>query len=186
AMVGMVLLGLGAGLIIAPAVASVMGSLPRERAGVGSATNSTALQVGGAMGVAVMGSVLSARYEGRMTSLLAGHPLPASASRAILGSIGGALEVARIAGGALGAALVATARSAYVAGMDLALLVGAVVVAASAMLVVAALPARRRRDPAPAVRGPTGTGAPMRPAGGSTAAAAPGVPAPEGNGGTTS
>jgi EmrB/QacA subfamily drug resistance transporter len=186
AMVGMVLLGLGAGLIIAPSVASVMGSLPRERAGVGSATNSTALQVGGAMGVAVMGSVLSARYQGRMTSLLAGHQLPASASRAILGSIGGALSVARIASGGLGAALAAAARSAYVAGMDLALLVGAVVVAASAVLVVVALPARRRQDPADAVQGPTGTGSPMRGAGGPTAASATGVAASDGTAGTTS
>jgi hypothetical protein len=181
----MVLLGLGAGLIIAPSVASVMGSLPRERAGVGSATNSTALQVGGAMGVAVMGSVLSARYEGRMTSLLAGRPLPASASRAILGSIGGALAVARMAGGALGAALAAAARSAYVAGMDLALLVGAVVVAASAVLVMAALPARRRQDPADAAQGPTGTGSSMRGAGGPTTATAPGAAASNGTAGTT-
>ena len=63
ALAGMVLLGLGAGLIIALATASVMGSLPRQRAGVGSATNSTALQVGGALGVAVIGSVLSAHYQ---------------------------------------------------------------------------------------------------------------------------
>jgi predicted MFS family arabinose efflux permease len=144
ALLGMVLLGLGAGLIIAPATASVMGSLPRERAGVGSAINGTALQVGGALGVAVVGSILAARYQGMMTHTLAGHAVPAVARHAILGSIGGALTVARIAGGPLGTALTTAARHAFVDGMDLALLVGVVVVSASAALVAIALPSRRR------------------------------------------
>jgi EmrB/QacA subfamily drug resistance transporter len=141
---GMLLLGLGAGLIIAPATASVMGSLPRERAGVGSATNSTALQVGGALGVAIIGAVLSSRYQHGMTRVLAGRAVPAAASSAILGSLGGALAVAKIAGGALGVSLVVAARHAFVDGMDRALLVGAAVVTASAVLVTVALPARRR------------------------------------------
>ncbi len=144
ALLGMVLLGLGAGLIIAPATASVMGSLPRDRAGVGSAINSTALQVGGAVGVAVIGSVLAARYQGMMTHTLADHVVPSVARHAILGSVGGALAVARIAGGSLGAALTTAARHAFVDGMDLALLVGVVVVSASAALVAIALPSRRR------------------------------------------
>lgn len=141
---GMLLLGLGAGLIIAPATASVMDSLPRERAGVGSATNSTALQVGGALGVAVIGALLSSRYQQGMAGALAGHTVPAAASTAILGSLGGALEVARIAGGSVGAALATVARHAFVEGMDEGLTVAAIVVAASAVLVGVALPARRR------------------------------------------
>jgi EmrB/QacA subfamily drug resistance transporter len=149
ALVGMLLLGLGAGLIIAPATSSVMAALPRERAGVGSATNSSALQVGGALGVAVIGAVLATRYQGGMAHVLAGHTVPVAARNAILGSIGGALAVARIAGGSLGAALTSAARQAYVAGMDLSLAVGAAVVAASALLVVVALPARRRGDDRP-------------------------------------
>jgi hypothetical protein len=146
----MVLLGLGAGLIIAPATASVMGSLPREPAEVGSATNSTALQVGGALGVAVIGSVLSSRYQGSLTPALAGRSLPAAAAHAILGSIGGALTVAHLAGGKLGQELASGARRAFVDGMHGSLLVGASVVALSALLVVIALPARSseaRKDP---------------------------------------
>jgi dipeptide/tripeptide permease len=145
ALLGMVLLGLGAGLIIAPATASVMGSLPRERAGVGSATNSTALQVGGALGVAVIGSVLSSRYQGSVTPVLAGRSVPAAAVHAILGSIGGALTVAGMAGGKLGHELASAARVAFIDGMHGALLVGAFVVALSAVLVLIALPARRRK-----------------------------------------
>jgi len=147
ALLPMVLLGLGAGLVIAPATASVMGSLPRQRAGVGSATNSTALQVGGALGVAVIGSLLTSRYQATMTHSLAGHPVPPAAAHTILGSVGGALAVAQAAGGTLGSALTTMARRAFVDGMDLALLVGAVVVASSAVLVVIALPSRRRADP---------------------------------------
>ena len=143
-LVGMVLLGLGAGLIIAPATASVMGTLSRARAGIGSATNSTALQVGGALGVAVTGSVLSSRYQGTMIGTLSGHSVPPAAAHAILGSVGGALAVARIAGGASGAALTLAVRRAFVDGMDLALSVGACVVVASVILVMIALPACRR------------------------------------------
>ena len=147
---GMILLGLGAGLIIAPATASVMGSLPRERAGVGSATNSTSLQVGGALGVAVIGSVLSSRYQEAMTPVLTGHPVPPVAAQAIVGSVGGALAVARVAGGELGRQLASAARYAFVVGMDRALLVGAVVVALSALLAIVALPARARGVQRPA------------------------------------
>jgi EmrB/QacA subfamily drug resistance transporter len=147
ALLGMLMLGLGTGFIIGPATASVMGSLVRERAGVGSAINSTSLQVGGALGVAVVGSVLASRYQGQMTRTLAGHAVPPAAAHAILGSIGGALSVAQVAGGEVGALLAGAARRAFVDGMDVALLVGAVVVAASAVLVVLALPSRRRADP---------------------------------------
>jgi hypothetical protein len=57
------LFALGMGLTIAPATASIMGSVPPERAGVGSAINDTTRQVGGALGVAVMGSVGSSAFR---------------------------------------------------------------------------------------------------------------------------
>ncbi len=61
--VGMVLLGVGAGLAIPSATGSVMGTLPRQHTGVGAGTNGTFLQVGGALGVAVVGSLLITRYQ---------------------------------------------------------------------------------------------------------------------------
>ena len=57
-------LGIGMANIMAPATESIMGSLPRAKAGVGSAMNDTTRQVGGAIGVAVLGSILSSRYLG--------------------------------------------------------------------------------------------------------------------------
>ena len=61
----LVLLAIGMGLVMAPATESIMGSLPRAKAGVGSAMNDTTRQVGGALGVAVVGSVMLSMYGGR-------------------------------------------------------------------------------------------------------------------------
>ena len=91
---GMLLIGLGAGLLLPTATNSVVGAVPQGESGIGSAANAVALQVGGALGVAVIGSVLSTRYQDHMTAALAGQHLPAAATHAILGSLGGALTVA--------------------------------------------------------------------------------------------
>lgn len=60
----MIMLGIGSGLAIPSATASVMGSVPREHGGVGSATNGTFLQLGGALGVAVIGSLPARPRQG--------------------------------------------------------------------------------------------------------------------------
>ena len=132
---GLLLIGLGAGLLLPTATNSVLGSVPRGDAGVGSATNSVSLQVGGALGVAVIGSLLSTRYQHRMTSAL-----PAAATRTILGSVGAALAVAAHVGGATGALLALTARSAFMSGAGVALGVGAAVAIGGSLLALTALP----------------------------------------------
>jgi EmrB/QacA subfamily drug resistance transporter len=142
---GMVLLGIGAGLAIPAATASVMGSVPTEHAGVGSATNGAVLQVGGALGVAVIGSLLATRYQERLTTTLAPYHVPTAVSHVILGSLGGALEVAGRVGGSLGAALAGAARSAFVSGMDLGMTVAAVVAIAGFLIALAVVPGRPPR-----------------------------------------
>ena len=141
---GMLLIGFGAGLLVPAAIDSVLGAVTQADAGVGSATNSTAMQVGGAIGVAVIGSVLSTRYRHSMRMAIARSPVhvPAVAAHAILGSIGGALEVARIVGGQLGARLAGAARVAFALGSQTALVVGASVTVAGALVALVALPAR--------------------------------------------
>lgn len=144
---GMVLLGVGAGLAIPAAIESVMGSLPRGDTGVGSATNGTFMQVGGALGVAVIGSLLAARYQGRMTAALAPYRIPHAIHAAILGSAGGALDVAARLGGSLGMLLAHAGRSALLSGSNLGLRTTAVVALAGCLIALAAFPARpRRRD----------------------------------------
>ncbi len=148
---GMIMLGVGAALVIPSVTASVMGSLPADHTGIGAATNSAFLQLGGALGVAVIGSQFSTRYQGQMVAALAPYHFPAGVESTILGSVGGALEVAGREGGMAGEMLAGWARTAFVSGMDLALMTGALVAAAAALLALLALPGRPQR------------GAPVRP-----------------------
>jgi EmrB/QacA subfamily drug resistance transporter len=143
---GMLLMGFGAGFLVPAAIDSVLGAVTQADAGVGSAMNSTAMQVGGAVGVAVLGSVLSTRYRNSMQAVIAGHHVPAVAAQAILGSIGGALTVAQIAGGRVGSELAAAARVAFALGSRTALVVGAAVTGAGALLALIALPSRPPHD----------------------------------------
>jgi hypothetical protein len=156
---GLLLVGFGAGLLLPAATNSVVGAVPQGDSGVGSATNAVALQLGGALGVAVIGSVLSTRYRDRLGAALAGHHVPTAAGATILGSLGGALAVAREAGGALGAGLAHLARSAFMSGNAASLGVGAGVVFAGALVVLAFMPGRERpvRDAAGRPRLAAGT-----------------------------
>ena len=139
---GMLLMGLGAGLLLPTCIGSVLGTLAQDDAGVGSATNSTATQVGGAVGVAVVGSALSTRYQHHMHSVLAGRAVPAVGLHDILGSLGGALIVARFVGGILGAELSAAAKAGFADGTRAGMFVAAVVTGGGVVLVLAALPSR--------------------------------------------
>jgi EmrB/QacA subfamily drug resistance transporter len=137
---GMVMIGIGAGLVIPSSTGAVMGSLPAAHTGVGSGTNGSFLQVGGALGVAVVGSLLSTRYQSRLTSVLATFRVPHAVGETILGSLGGALGVARHIGGVDGRLLAGLAHSAFISGMDLGLLVAGAVVLAGALFALLALP----------------------------------------------
>ena len=151
-----VLIGFGTGLALAPSIESVLGSIPREQAGVGSATSDTALQLGGALGVAVLGTALNIRYEGRMSPLLAHQPVPGDIRRLIVGSLGGALAVAQHVGGSLGTELAGVARESFVSGMDLGLVVGSVMVGLASVVVLALLPNRAAgHRPAPPADAPS-------------------------------
>jgi hypothetical protein len=132
-----------------------MGSVPKDEAGVGSATSDTSLQVGGALGVAVLGTALNLRYQHLMSVLIGHHAMPPAIHDGILGSLGGALQVAARIPGPTGTALAEAARQSFVSGMDLALLIACIVVAAAACLVLLALP---QRPPPPATprQHPTG------------------------------
>ena len=141
----LVLIGVGVGLGLAPSTESVMGSLPRAEAGVGSATSDTSMQLGGALGVAVIGTALNLRYQSSMMPLLAHQAIPASIENLILGSLGGALAVAAHVPGQAGEALAGAAREGFVSGMDLGLVVAAGVVAVAGVVVLIALPNRARR-----------------------------------------
>ena len=135
-------LGLGTGLAFAPCTESVMGSLPVDQAGVGSATNGASLQTGGALGVGVLGSLLNTRYQNRLVPVLAHYKMPTSVLHLITGSLGGALAVSQRIGGVLGPELASFARRSFVSGMDLAVIVAAFVVGTAGVVVLVVLPNR--------------------------------------------
>ena len=141
--------GIGAALVMPAVSGSVLASLPRGDTGVGAATNGVSIQVGGALGVAVIGSLLSTRYQDQMTAALAPYHLPHAIENTILGSIGGALGVAARVGGVTGHLLAHAARSAFISGADLGLLTAAAVVLAGCILALLTLPARPRSDTEP-------------------------------------
>ena len=95
----LMLMAAGMGLTMAPATESIMGSLPLAKAGVGSAVNDTTRQVGGALGVAIIGSVLSSTYGAKVGDAIAGAPVPDSVANEAKNSLGFALETAQRIGG---------------------------------------------------------------------------------------
>ena len=138
--VAMMLLGAGLGLSSAPATESIMGALPRHRAGVGSAVNDTAREVGGALGVAIVGSITSSIYRSQLSGELPAR-LPGPAAAAAHDSLGAALEVSgRL--GAVGSHVADAAREAFVAAMSRASIVTAGVAALGAIVAWRYLPAR--------------------------------------------
>jgi EmrB/QacA subfamily drug resistance transporter len=138
------LFGLGMGCVMAPATESIMGSLPKAKAGVGSAVNDTTRQAGGALGVAIIGSVFAATYH-RAISVPSG--LPSGAPPMVHDSIGAALDaIARFDLPATLAALVHdAASSAFFRGMQVAAWVGTAVVLCAAFVAYKYLPARAER-----------------------------------------
>src|SRR6266851_3597551 len=93
--VGQMLLGGGGlGLVTAPATEAILGAVPTEKAGVGSAVNDATRLFGAALGVAVIGSVAASLYGTRLGATIP-HDLPLRAALAAKGSVGGALVAAR-------------------------------------------------------------------------------------------
>lgn len=141
------LMGAGVAMTMAPATESVMGSLPPEKAGVGSAVNDTTRQVGGALGIAVIGSAVSSVYGGRIADLATRFGLDASALHEARSSLGGALREAGTLGPD-GPAFADSARDSFVAGLNWGMRFSALIVLGAAFLVWKCLPARAAQHPA--------------------------------------
>ena len=155
---GLALCGLGTGTSIAAAMDAVMTAAGGDEAGAGASLNSTLRQVGGAIAVAVLGSVLSASYTRALQPALGA--LPAADAATARASITEAAQLAsRLPGG--GPALRAAAGGAYLHGMGIVLLICAAVTVVAGLASLRYLPGRatppRSRPPAPAASPPAGT-----------------------------
>jgi EmrB/QacA subfamily drug resistance transporter len=133
----LVLLGFGMASALAPATDAIMGSLPAAKMSVGSAINDTTRVAGGALGVAVLGSILASGYRGDMETAVSA--LPPQARDIAQDSLAGGLAVAERLGDGR---LAATAQDAFVSGMHAAALVAAAVALTGALVAAIFLPSR--------------------------------------------
>jgi DHA2 family multidrug resistance protein-like MFS transporter len=146
--------GAGMANVMPPATESIMSSLPREKAGVGSAVSNTVRQVAGALGIAVLGSVLAAVYRsGIHDKVTAFSP---AARNAASESISGAYAAAQHLGGA-GYGLIGTANSAFVDAMHAAALGSVVMALVGVAVVLAWLPRRAVVHPVTEAPAPVAT-----------------------------
>jgi EmrB/QacA subfamily drug resistance transporter len=139
--------GTGMGSVMAPATESIMAVVPREKAGAGAAVNNSVRQVGGALGIAVLGSVLAAAYSARIGDRIqvlpaaqqdeAGHSLIATLETIRLAQDSGDPDLARAA-----ADLVGPAREAFVGAMHVTAVGTAAASLVAAAIVAAWMPGR--------------------------------------------
>jgi EmrB/QacA subfamily drug resistance transporter len=138
----MIVLGIGMGLTSAPATEAIMGVVPKEKAGIGSAINDATRELGGTLGVAVIGSVFASIYAAR---LALPRGLPSQAAHAARESVGGAFIAAqRLADAGLGSAatqLKDAASRAFFDGFAVGCLVAAGVALLGALVAAVLLPA---------------------------------------------
>jgi len=147
--VAVAIMGAGMGLVMAPASTTIMTTVPAHQAGAGSAVNDTIREVGGALGIAIVGSLAENVYRTKLGSALATAHLPQPVSHLATSSVAAADAVGRHLGGASGAQLTAAAHTAFTTAMATGMRVSAVVALAAAIGVAFALPARRRPEPVP-------------------------------------
>jgi EmrB/QacA subfamily drug resistance transporter len=147
----MVFIGAGIGLTSAPATESIMGAVPEEKAGVGSAVNDLTRILGGTLGVAVIGSIYASIYARRLTESLPAHlpgPIADSAERSVGSAFGAALQLDAGGQSGLGRGLHQAASNAFFDGYQTAVLVAAGIALAGAVMAVILIPNQPPRETA--------------------------------------
>lgn len=131
------LMSAGMATLMAPASGMIVTSLPLSKAGVGSAVNDVTREVGGAVGIAIMGSILASGYGSKMGDALANLPIPAAVRDGLQDSIGKAFGIVQGMGDRITpqqrAHLTSTARESFVHGSRLAFFVAAAVAVVGAL-----------------------------------------------------
>ena len=145
----LVVIATGIGLCTAPTTSAIMGSVPDEKQGVASAVNDTVRELGAALGIAIAGSMLAARYSRGLTADLAAFPGPVRGPAS--DSLAQALEIAKHVG-PLGAQLTELAQTAFLEAMKSSLLVMAVIITVAAVVIGLWSPGRNGEQLAPVQR----------------------------------
>jgi len=129
--------------VMAPATGSVMSSIPESKAGVGSAMNDVNRQVGGALGVAIIGSIMNSAYRSRISATVA--DLPGGVRHAARDSIGSAYAVAQHLPAAAARHLDTAAATAFTHALGIGFFSAAIAATAAAPLVIRLLPGAKTR-----------------------------------------
>jgi len=142
-LIGLILVGLGVAITLSPTTNAVMGATPKEKAGMGSASNSAIRQIGSSMGIAVIGGIGQTLYLSQLGAATALQGLTSAQVTTAKGSITGAQAVAGQLGGSQGAAVQSAANAAFVSGLHVAMIVAAVIAALGAWYAARAVPAMK-------------------------------------------
>ena len=134
----MLVVAAGMGLAMTPSTDMIMSALPAAQFGVGSAVNDTTREIGGALGVAILGSLFAGSYTSSMAVPTA--RLPEEVARIVTDSFAGALAVAEQIGGVMGAVLHVAAVQAFVDAMGWTCIVGAAVALVGALIALVWMP----------------------------------------------
>jgi hypothetical protein len=135
----------GIGMVMSPATNSVMGSIPVSQSGVGSAMNNTTRQIGAALGVAVLGTIMNSQYLRDLDAVAWPAQLPDTAMETIRSSIQGAHIVAQnVPQPQLAQMIVDNTNQAFINGAVDALYVSAGIMLLAAVLTAIILPSRVR------------------------------------------
>ena len=141
--IGMSITALGMGITMSPATNSIMGSIPVDEAGVGSAMNDTTRQIGGALGVAILGTLFNSTYALRIDNTL-GQTLPPQALAVIRGGIQGAHILASKQPAVVGQLIITKADQAFTYSMAHTVLTASIIMAVAAVAVLIIVPTRVR------------------------------------------
>ena len=144
--VGSVIISLGLAPVFGLTTELIVGAAPPEQAGAASGISETGAELGGALGIAIMGSIGVAIYRSELADRLPAA-VPAEAAEVARDTLGSAAAVAGQLPGELGAAVLAAAREAFVAGMQLSSAIAAGIGVALAVLALFALRNQRPADP---------------------------------------
>ena len=141
---GLGLTSLGIGLVFAPCTDSIMGSLPERKAGIGSAMDSTVQQLGGVLGITILGAILNATYLNKIAGLEIVASLPEEAYEAIQNSIQSAHIVAEQFPEDISLQIIRGTGEAFTSGMNEAMFIAASVMFVAAIITLFILPNRIR------------------------------------------
>ena len=145
---GSIIYSLGISPVVILATDLIVGSAPVEQAGAASAISETSSELGGALGIAVLGSVGAAVYRGIMVDAVPAG-VPAQSVDVARGTLGGALAEAGRLPGMVGSELMEVARAAFMHAMELTAWISAAIALATAVLVVGLLRGVRTQGSAP-------------------------------------